>query len=85
MALITIVTGADKPTNITGGPHIVQQVGFQIMATFQENNLSSHGIFRPRWRFNPRLISPARGLGAGTNVAANATEKNHVVLLQVRT
>jgi hypothetical protein len=35
--------------------------------------------------FNPRLISPARGLGAGTNVAANATEKNHVVLLQVRT
>jgi len=23
MVLITIVTGANKPTNITGGPHIV--------------------------------------------------------------
>ena len=33
MVLITIVTGAYKPTNITGGPHIV---GMEYVDVFHE-------------------------------------------------
>jgi hypothetical protein len=64
MVLKTIVTGAYKPTNITGGPHIVILIDINVTEKMPTHviPLKKHGPFRVNWRDLP-YMAYLSGLG----------------------